>query len=810
MASKRHQRERNLKTFFHHIITIVFGCASSLAVAQSIEGTLTSKHLPLEFANVVIYKSNDTTKIASATFTDSLGNFSITKIPFDSYLLKISLIGYQTHRTQFVLDSSHPAVSFNGIDLAEDVKLLNAVEVTAQKQTLVKTASGFIVNAKDNISQASGTATDLLRNTPTVVVDDEGSITVRGKSPLILVNGRNSTLSSTDRIPASSVESIEIINNPSAKYDADADGGIINITLKKNKSRGTNGSMALGGGYGASGRFNSAFVINHQEGKWNVALAYDNRFANRTRKAQAERIDFTSVNNHDLLQDRHDLRYEQTQNLKFNADYNMDKSNVFNFELIGNLNGEDNHETLVSLFNDQNNQFNSQNSRYSAEFLREKAIESALNYNHKFTDQRKNLSVNLTTAFNFDKENTDIATQSLDQENNSIGNPYLQRTHNYQNLNISNFRVDYTQPLGNTATMETGYKLILRNTDADYQNSYFKNDTYVVNPNASNLFHFNEQIHAAYFIYKNILGSPDLPKLKYDIGIRGEQVVNQGKQADVKPLFTNQYFNYFPSLNVAYYTNATNFLKLNFSRRINRPSLGQLNPFIDITDSLNTHGGNPYLKPELINSTEFGYSMEWKNVSSVSNLFYRYSTNIIRPFISLNQNGVALTVPMNFGNATVYGFEEIFSVLATKFYSCNTTVSLFQQIIDGSNVNSDAVNNYFSWYAKMINNLTLWKGGKMQLIGNYNSPIATPQGTRIAVYNLDGGFQQKLFKGKGAIGLVVTDIFNTQYSGLTAVTSDFNYHRKFKVDTRAFLITFTYSFKALAKEELLENKFSND
>jgi outer membrane receptor protein involved in Fe transport len=798
-----------LKQFFRHIVTCLVVLESFTGTAQSISGKVFSNQRPLEFANVVIRKAADTTKIVNAIFTDSLGNFYVKQIPFDKYILKISLVGYRTYKGDFVIEASRPDVSFNEIELTEDVTYLKAVEVSAQKQTITKTPGGFIVHAKDNISQASGTATDLLRNTPTVVVDEEGAITIRGKSPLILVNGRNSILSSTDRIPASSVESIEIINNPSAKYDADADGGIINITLKKNKSNGTNGSMAVGGGYGASGRFNSAFVINHQKGKWNVAMAYDNRFANRTRKAEAERIDFNSTTQHDLLQNRHDLRFEQTQNLKFNADYNMDKNNVFNFELIGNLNGEDNHETLVSRFNNDSGQFVSQNSRYSAEFLRERAIESAMNYNHKFADKRKNLSVSLSTAFNFDRENTDISTQSLDENSSAIDDPYLQRTHNYQNLNISNFRFDYTQPVGERATIETGYKLIFRKTDTDYQNAYFKDTDYVVNPNASNMFHFAEQIHAAYFIYKNSVGPKDAPKLKYDIGIRGEPAFNSGKSGD-KTLFTNKYFNYYPSLNVAYYTNATNFLRLTFGRRINRPTLEQLNPFVDITDSLNTHGGNPYLKPELINSTEFGYSMEWKNMSSVSNLFYRYSTNIIRPYISLNPDGVALTVPMNFGSAIVYGFEEIFSVQATKFYTLNTAVSLFQQIINGSNVSSDAVNNYFSWYAKAINNFGLWRGGKLQLIGNYNSPIATPQGTRIAVYNVDGGFQQKLFKNRGAIGLVVTDIFNTQYSGLTANTSDFYYHRKFKVDTRAFLLTFTYSFRTLAKEELLENKFSND
>ncbi|HKG69360.1 MAG TPA: outer membrane beta-barrel family protein, partial [Segetibacter sp.] len=217
-----------------------------------------------------------------------------------------------------------------------------------------------------------------------------------------------------------------------------------------------------------------------------------------------------------------------------------------------------------------------------------------------------------------------------------------------------------------------------------------------------------------------------------------------------------------------------------------------------------------YLKPELIHSLELGYNKEGGKFSASSNLFYRYASNIIRSFISLDTNGVALVLPRNFGSGVTYGLEEIISARPTNFYNCDVSLSLYQQNINGVNVSAEAMSNYFSWYAKLINNITMWKGSKLQLIANYNSPVATPQGTRIAVYNVDGGFQQKLFKGKAALGLVVTDIFNTQRNGLTAFTSDFSYYRNFKVDTRAVLLTFTYSFRSLVKEELLENKFENE
>jgi len=790
------------------IISFIFSYQNSFS--QSINGKITHSHNQIEFATIRLYSLIDSNKIVNAVITDSSGSFVFNNLTVGNYFIKISCIGYLGKKIPLMLDENHQNISFKEIELISDNSSLNAVIVTAQKQFIKKTQNGFVVSAKDNISQASGTATDLLRNIPTVVVDEDGNISIRGKSPLVLINGRSSSLSSTGRIPASSIESIEIINNPSAKYDADAEGGIINITLKKNTGNGTNGSVALGGGIGAKGRINSAFIINHREGKWNFGLSYDNRFAVRRRKGEAERMNYFLIDQNDLLQNRNDNRLEQTQNLKFNVDFNPNKNNLISLEVLGNLDGENNHETLVSQMNKQNDIFNFKNSRHSDEFVREKAIEGSLNYLHKFNEKGKKLSIKLSSAFNFDRENTDINTQSLDSTNNSLNNPLIEQTHDYQNNNVSNLQIDYTQPVGLKSSFETGYKGISRFTNADFQSSTFNNNAYIINSKASNLFHFNEQIHAAYFLFKSVIGKLNDSKLKYDIGLRLEQVWNNGSAELNDISFKNAYLNYFPSLNIAYYVKPNDFFKLSFSRRINRPNLGQLNPFVDITDSLNPHGGNPYLKPELANSMEFGFNKEWKKYSSVSTFFYRYSTDIIRPFISLDTNGVALVKPRNYGNATTYGFEEILSAYPTKFYNSNLSISLFQQKINGSNVSSDALSNYFSWYCKMINNFSICKGGKLQLIANYNSPIATPQGTRVAVYNVDGGYQQKLLKGKAALGLVITDIFNTQRSGLTALSSDFNYHRNFKADTRAILLTFTYSFKTAIKEELLENKFSND
>ncbi|MGZ3861990.1 MAG: TonB-dependent receptor domain-containing protein [Bacteroidia bacterium] len=773
-----------------------------------ISGTVDDKKNGLEFVNVILYSKADTLKAFKLTVTDSAGKFELKDVPYGDYLLRSQLLGYLQQTQDVKVNSA--LTDLGNIQFVADGKLLDELVVSTHKDMIKKTTQGFVMEAKDNLVQSGGTATDLLRNMPTVVVDADGNITVRGKSPMILINGRNSILSATDRIPASSVESIEIINNPSAQYDADADGGIISIKLKKSTGKGTNGSAVIGGGYGAHPRANSAFMLNHSSGKWNLGFGYDNRFAGRTRKAEANRTDYNFPDAYYLIQNRHDYRLEQTQNLKFNIDFNPDEKNSFGFELIGNMQGEDNDETLVSLLKTQTDSFNSKNTRESIEIVREKAAEAAFTYNRKFDDKRKKLAVNLSSSSNFDTENTNITTQSLNEDNSNFGTAYLQRTHNYQTSNVSNFRIDFAQPVGKHAIFETGYKGITRYTDADFQSGYVSNDVFYANTAISNVFHFREQVHAAYIQYRSYIGNPDSAKVKYDVGLRAEQVYNHG-YVDSKSLsFYRDYFNLFPTANIAYYLNANDFFKLSFSRRINRPGLGQLNPFIDITDSLNQHGGNPNLKPELINSLEGGFNKEWKRISLSSNLFYRYATNIIRPYISLQPNNVALTVPTNFGNSTTFGFEAIASLFPVKWWSANASFSVFQQLIDGSNVSADLANNVLSYYGKLINNFTMWKGSKLQIIGNYNSPIATPQGTRVAVYNVDLGFQQKIIRGKGALGLVITDVFNTQMSGLNAYASDFTYTRRFKVDTRAVLVTFAYTFGTKFKEELLENKFSND
>ena len=772
-----------------------------------IKGTISDEKIPLEYVDVIL-KNIDSTKVVNHKVTDSLGNFTMESIVAGNYELQFNLMGYKTTHQKVNVSESDNVVSLGTIVLHSDTNLLNSVVVTSQKKLIQKTAEGFVFNASSTISQTGGTAIDMLKSIPTIVVDADGAISMRGKMPLILINGKNSTITNMDQIAATSIESIEVINNPTAKYDANAESGVINIKLKKNNQSGINGAVALGGGVGAKGRFNSSALLNHKTDKWNFGLSYDNRFAGRTKEIKGGRTNYFIEDEHNIEQNRNDERTEQLQNLKFNIDFSPNEKNNFSFEVIGNMEGQNNDETLKTLVRKENNSFFSNNTRHSLELERSKVAEFALNYDRKFSDERKNLTASITSSFNRDHENTAIDTYNYNESNDQTGDVFLQRTHNYENENVSNAIFDYSFPVFEKSIIEMGYKGTFRFFNSDFESADNSNDKYIVNPASSNIFKFHEQINAVYAMFNSVIGNAEVSKWKYNLGIRAEQVSNDGKIQKDGDSFSNDYLKLFPSASLQYNLKTDEFIKFAYSKRINRPQLGQLNPFVDITDALNPHTGNPFLKPEIINIAEANYNKEWSKYSFSMNAFYRNATNTIKQYSELQDDGSVLLSPKNFGKTITYGLESIFSLKTDGFYDANISLTAFQQNIDGSNVAEDVASKAFNWYGKIINNFVPWFGGKIQIIGNYNSALATPQGERIAIYNVDMGFQQKLGSGNARLGLVVTDIFNTLKSGYINNTYSFTNNRTSKSDTRALMVTFAYTFKAAFKEKLLENQFT--
>jgi outer membrane receptor protein involved in Fe transport len=522
-----------------------------------------------------------------------------------------------------------------------------------------------------------------------------------------------------------------------------------------------------------------------------------------------DRINYELPDEYYLTQRRYDERLIFYQNAKTTIDFTPNKKNNLSFEALWAFPGETNQETLNNTSTTSEEIFNYKNQRYSNEVRRTHAVDLALNHTKRFDDPEKLLTTNISSSFSKERENTDINTKYLNEFDELIGEPFLQRTYVYQNTNITNLAIDYAQAISEHGSLETGYKGIARFLNSDFGRSNYVNNEYVKDPAYTNVFDFKEQIHAVYGQYTGWTGEKQDPKWKYSLGLRAEKVWNRGETVDESEKFKNEYFKLYPSVNIYYYTPQKNNVKLSYSRRINRPGLGQLNPFIDITDSLNQHGGNSKLKPELIHSLELGYYHQLQKATFSLTTFYRLKNNAILQYTRLDSNGVALTQPFNFGTAYTLGFETIATYNPTSNWNMNFSFSAYQMKIaklDTINISSEQL----SWYSKLINNFTVWKNGRLQVIANYTSPVAISQGKTIPVYFVDVGFQQKIMKSKGRLGITLTDIFNTMKSG--SKTSDYNfyYNRSVKLDTRAIMVTFGYTFGGSFKEKLMENRFKND
>jgi outer membrane receptor protein involved in Fe transport len=782
-------------------------CIHLSGFSQQVKGLVVSGGQPLPLANVIIFPEKDSSKAALFTSTDSSGAFSGTLSTPGKYDLRIQLIGFTPFRKSIQVNAG--SLDLGTINMLLENYTMQEVTVTGRRKLIQRTNTGFTVQTDAVITQAAGTATDLLANIPSILVDAEGGISIRGKPPLILINGRNSNLGNNlDRIPASSIERVEIINNPGAKYDADGEGGIINIILRKNTKQGTNGAFAVNGGYGARERFSSSFLMNHRPGNTNLGFSYDNRIGRRTRTVETDRENFAADEGHYLEQDRFDERKEITHNFKFNADHTTARKDVISFEGIYGYDNDWNYETLLSKFRNKAGMFNQGNIRISDERQLEHNLEGSLNYIRKFSNDKKQLSAGISHSYGNETENTNIETTPVNEIEVPIGDPYRQKTNNAELTNITNLKLDMTFPLTGRALLDAGYKGIIRSVTADFENAYEENGNFTPDPVFSNVFDYNEHVHALYATYRSSAGKKE--EWKYEMGIRIEQMLTEGRSDKVLSSFSNQFFNIFPNLNISRKFNSGSLIKLNIGRRINRPWLGQLNPFIDITDSLNRYGGNPDLKPELVNTVELGWGYDWPIISVNANLFYRRGTNTILPYTRLLPNGITFTQPQNIGSSTSAGTEAFFTFNPGKVWNSTASISLYNQTVDGFVGNEELYSSVFSWYMKWVNNFVISNNLRAQLLLNYQAPTAIPQGTRIAVYNADIGVQQKILKGKGRIGLTITDVFNTLQNGNEIITNDFRLHRISKSDTRAVLLTFAMTFGAAFKEKIMDNKYSGE
>jgi outer membrane receptor protein involved in Fe transport len=405
------------------------------------------------------------------------------------------------------------------------------------------------------------------------------------------------------------------------------------------------------------------------------------------------------------------------------------------------------------------------------------------------------------------------SSRNEDEENSYIQNNFLpvyntpeQKSNNIgKNSNIT-FQTDYLTPLNEKSKFGAGLKYMMRSTDDDYKfNNYDTiTDYFLVDTNLSNRFKYTDQVIAAYSTF-----SMEWKKFSFQAGLRAEQTYQFGEQKTMNQDFTNEYFSLFPSAHTSYSLPKDNKLQISYSRRINRPSIHSMNPFIDASDPLTLHTGNPYLKPEFINSYEVGHIKDWKKFSLTSSLFYKQTDNVVSRYRIIDTTGVITVMPINVAKATSYGFDFVVSTSPYKFLRLSGDFSWFKTTLDGSNLDTDLTSSIFSYNGKLNASIYLPKNFSMQLNCMFEGPSVMAQAIRKEFYTFDAGIRKDFKNKKISLSLRVSDIFNTMRFRIVTDDPSLKANMEFKRESRVTYFTLTYRINEGVKQKDRRNQDMN-
>ncbi|MBK8713016.1 MAG: TonB-dependent receptor [Niastella sp.] len=775
----------------------------------NISATVVDKisHQAIEFVTVVLLNQKDSTTVKAA-ITDKKGKFIITDILPGNYIMQYSYIGYSNSYAQHIsVTGQQQNINLGMVDMSSDTKKLNEVVITSTKTTLNTAIDRKVYNVDQDIMSKSGAASDILKNIPSVEVDIDGQVSLRGSSNvMILINGKLSPLMGKTRaevlqsLPANSIERIEVITNPSARYRPDGTSGIINIVLKKNTKLGWNGSVTANAGN--NDRYSGNVSLNYNPGKINLFGSYSLRKDSRNRTNKIDRVYFDSTGKPASYYNEYNVsKLRPVSNVaNLGMDYSLNDHNSFG--ISGNYYYRKliKHD-IVNKFTNSDQQIlieNYDRLRYDPEY--ERQINGTVFFEHKFKKDDHEIRV----EFNNSKSDELEDNHYWDVYKTPVRPTAYDNTRIKQADNENQLTIDYTLPINENSKLEAGYDGSFNKKNMDFYGEYYDTTQakFIKDLTKSNQFLYKENIQAIYITYEK-----SYKKFGYAAGLRAEQVNINGNLVTLDSLIKNNYFKIYPTLHLSYKLSDAKELQLNYSRRINRPEADDLNPFPEYRDPRNLRAGNPGLKPEIINSVEFGYKWQNKNYSFVPSIYYRYKTNGFTQVIKPINDSTLLTTSENLANDQSAGLELIFSAKAGKFFSGNMSGNVFYSQIDASNLGYSQSKSIVSFSTNINTSFTVIKNSMIQLSGNYRSARLTPQGKDYPRFIANIGMRQDLMKKKLAITLTVSDLFasakekrdfNTLYLNQTSIG---------RRDARIFYLGVSYRFgqtKKAKKDDKLE------
>lgn len=764
--------------------------ASHQTILAGIYGQVIDKTLQEPLPYVTITVENEEGKVLTGGITDDMGNFNIGQLPTGKVFVKIQYIGFKTYSQELDIQSSNQSVDLGRIELEEDIAALDEVVIVAEQSTISQRIDRRVVTVGKDLTTAGATASEIMNNIPSVNVDQDGNIALRGNPNVkILIDGKPVNIDAAQllkQIPSTSIKQIELITNPSAKYNPEGMSGIINIILHKNTNDGLNGDLSVNLTSGEYARFNSSLNLNYRTGKFNFYTNYGNyigeNFNNGTFISEdnpfTEGIDDSAYDRFDLINS------SKSHLLKVGADYYINDKNTLSIYTTQNFYDYKLRATNITDYFYgptilQNSTINNDN------------ISAAYNLAYKYKFNEDGHEVSLEADYNNYEADEKVDYWFSD----GFLPSYLEyQTNNRENTTLN---LDYVNPLNENIKIEVGLEARIQNTD----NLFTTTSELIKNSD----FFYNRNIYSGYVTFGHKIGS-----WSYQAGVRAESYhvdAAFSNESTAEIPFTDELFTLYPSAFVSYSLNDKSSVVLSYSRRVDRPGLSQINPIREFSTPVLTSIGNQNLKPQFTNSMELNYTLQLGKGSITAGGFYRIIEDEINRSITvdpLDPSKLILSYD-NLEDNTAYGLEFSAAYRPTSWWNLNGSFDLYSQTLKGlSGTESVEVDNT-GYTLRLNNSFKPMKDLTLQLFGFYRSGGSSIQFDYDEFYFVNAGVRYNVMQGKATISFNYNDIFNTQKS-YVETTRPYPMTGEFNWESQTWQVGLSYRFggvnnRALARKQ---------
>ncbi|TDS16015.1 outer membrane receptor protein involved in Fe transport [Sphingobacterium paludis] len=788
---------KNVKLLFIFILSPFILLAQTGKIEAIVVDAETNE--PIIGASASLLQQADKKYVLGAQ-SDIQGNLSFNGVRPGSYALRVTYVGKQDIIRENIQVNSTETLNLGKILLTGDGKVIQEVVVEGRTPEMRLGIDRKVFDVSQSLVSVGGSATDLLQNVPTLQVDMDGAVSLRGSNGVkILIDGRESALAGSDvnallqSLPANAIDKVEIITNPSSKYDAEGQSGIINIVLKKNVSTGINGTATASAG--SYNNYMAGVTLNYRNKKFNYFGSYN--FNRRNMLGSGARNNLYTNNNSRINNTEETSRRGINNTVKLGADYFLnDKTTI---GVSGNVSIRDNNRDADLLY-----QYVDHPSLSGTSMRLSRQEESDLGYEFNVDLIRKfdREGAELVANFNYGRD-TEDGINSFTQTYSS-GMPTDGRINNTsEDGKMMNIQLDYVLPFNENSKFEAGYRSLIRKSfDTQFSDTLNTgNNQYFPDYSISNDFDMTNAVHALYANYQNKLTK----KIGYQVGLRAEQVDLDTRYFAKEPGLSEaervvdggqNYFRLYPTVFLTYDVNdGGDKVQLSYSRRVQRPRGWQVNPFPDVSDEMNRRQGNPNLLPEDIHSFEASFAKTYSKWNFISTAYFRRMNDVMQPYIYLvDENSVTFSRWENLTSSNVAGLELITKVNITNWWDATWNGNLFYNKFEGNEAFAIQEQEGVNWNANLNTNLKFPKNWAFQLRGDYFAPRVMAQGKTKYMTGVDVAVKKEFMNKRANLSLNVRDLFNTRRFGAQTTTpqvvTDFE-HRWMK---RMVTLSFSYRF----------------